>query len=471
MGDRPSSLAAERAIRRLRESDFPLTSLDLAHDVLALRLGDEGTATHILTSAFAGDPRLVYEGGHWQRVAQPANADAGGSADPPEPDVAFVLVEGSRPAPRAPFRLTAVVAARRSRGEIVDACGGETAAFAAGHNVPSLVRGLLAGARAVVHAPPGGLGALEAWLEDVLDEPVSLALLARRRAGLPREHSVEDLAARLNLGVVVGDDPLRRIELLPACFDALRRAGEDWEALTSSLRATGPSLPWSRYAFTRDDLRELPPAPGTYRFYDLDDKLIYVGQSKNLKRRLASWFRDGAAVTSRPREIAERVHRYEVRPTGSGLEALLREASQIRRDAPETNTKRDVHPRGARADRLASMLILEPAEAPWVVRAWLIRDGRLVDSVPLGKRGGGLKRIARTLESDFFDPRAGPRSTRSRPVDVEIIARWLAEHRDDVVAFDPTHLRTAEEVVARLEWFLARGSLREPEGSPILPRG
>jgi len=434
-------------------------------------VGDEERATQLLASAFAGDPRLGYEGGHWRRVAHAADADAAGAQTPHEPDVTFVLVEGCRPAPRTPFRLTAVVAARRSRGEIADACGGEIDALVPGHRMQAMVRGLLAGARAVVHAPPGGLAALEAWLEDVLDDPMPLALLARRRAGLPREHSVEDLAARLNLGVVVGDDPSRRIELLPACFDALRRAGEEWDALEASLRATGPTLPWSRYAFTRDDLRELPPTPGTYRFYDLDDKLIYVGQSKNLKRRLASWFRDGATVDSRPRAIAERVHRYEIRPSGSGLEALLREASQIRRDAPETNVRRDVHPRGARAERLASMLILEPAEAPWVVRAWLIRDGRLVDSVPLGRRGGGLKRIGRTLESEFFDPHAGPRSTRSRPVDVEIIARWLAEHRDEVVAFDPTHLRTAEEVVARLEWFLARGSLREPEGSPILPRG
>jgi len=116
------------------------------------------------------------------------------------------------------------------------------------------------------------------------------------------------------------------------------------------------------------------------------------------------------------------------------------------------------------------MLLIEPAEAPWVLRAWLIHDGALVDTVPLGPRGGGLARIARVLDRAFFDPRPGPVAARARAVDVEIVTRWLAEHRDRVVAFDPTHLRSTDEVVARLRWFLERGSLHDGEGAPILPR-
>ena len=171
-----------------------------------------------------------------------------------------------------------------------------------------------------------------------------------------------------------------------------------------------------------------------------------------------------------PVAIVESVHRFEVKPSGSSLEALLREAAQIERDDPERNVQRAVHARSERAARLRSILILEPAEEPWVLRAWLIREGQLLDSVPLGPRGGGLRRIERVLQDEFFDPREGPRSARSRPIDVEIVARWLAEHRDKAVAFDPTHLKTTDEVVSRLRWFLERGALSDPEGSPILPR-
>ena len=56
-------------------------------------------------------------------------------------------------------------------------------------------------------------------------------------------------------------------------------------------------------------------------------------------------------------------------------------------------------------------------------------------------------------------------------MDVELVARWLKDHGDKAVAFDPTHLRTTDEVVARLRWFLEHGELREGDGSPILPRG
>jgi len=297
-----------------------------------------------------------------------------------------------------------------------------------------------------------------------------LALLARRRLHRPALRDLEEIAAALSLSAIVSDDPASRIELLPACFDALRPPGEPWTETAAACHAPRTELPWMRYAFSRDDLRALPPVPGTYRFYDLDSKLLYVGKSKNLKRRLSAWFGDNAPRGLRGQAIVEAVHRFEVKPSGSELEALLREASQIRRDLPASNVQRAVHPRRGRRSRLRSILILEPAEAPFLLRAWLIREDQLLDVVPLGPKGGGMKRIERVLRDEFFDPREGPRSGRARPIDVEIVARWLSEHKDKAVAFDPTHLKSADDVVLRLRWFLERGALHDPEGSPILPR-
>jgi hypothetical protein len=465
---RPSSLVAERAVRYLRESGAPASSTRLARELLTLSVGDESQATLVLDTAFGDDPRLAYDGGAW-RIAPPAAVEAGIAA-PPEPDVAFVLVEGAREAKHAPLRLTAISAVRRRGDQVVAACGGALALWPPGSALREELRALLDGAHVVLHAPPGGQAAVEGWLEEPLDDPLPLSLLARRRRGAPARQSIEELAASLGLAVRVEDDPAQRVEIVPACFDALRQRGEPWSSLAEACRSGGPALPWARYAFTREDLRAVPPVPGTYRFYDPDEKLLYVGKSANLRRRLAAWFKDDGPRSARVRALVEAVHRFELRPSGSELAALLREAAQIRRDLPERNVQREVHPRGARAARLGSILILEPAEAPWTLRAWLIRDGRLLDAIPLGPRGGGLKRITRVLEGSFFDSRSGPTSARAREVDVELIARWLGEHRDKAVAFDPTHLRTADEVVARLRLFLDRGTLVDPEGSPILPR-
>lgn len=471
MNKRPSSVVAERAVRYLHSSGKPASSIRLARELLTLSVADEHQATLVLSAAFVGDERLVYDDGAW-RPAASVVAKAPGTAVPPvpQPDIAFVLVLGARPAPGAPFAMTAVAASRRRGETIVAACGGASSSPAIAPLLKAQLRALVEGARVVLHAPPGGVGALESFIEEPLVDPLPLPLLARRRLHKPALHSLEDIAGALSLSALIDDDPMHGIEILPACFDALCEPGETWDEIVAACRAGRENVPWPRYSFSRDDLRALPPTPGTYRFYDLEGKLLYIGKSNNLKRRLAAWFADDAPRSLRARAIVDAVHRFEFKPSGSDLEALLREAAQIRRDEPERNVQRTVHVRGERAARLRSILILEPAEEPFILRAWLIREGQLLDVVPLGPRGGGLRRIERVLQDEFFDPREGPRSARSRPIDVEIVARWLAEHRDKAVAFDPTHLKTADEVVVRLRFFLEHGALSDPEGSPILPR-
>lgn len=467
MSRTPPSLVAERAVRYLRDAGAPVPSVTLAREVLAVRTSDEEQATRVLGTAFSGDPRLVYLPGGW-RPAPPAAAVP---AAAPAPDLAFVLVEAVREAPRARLTLVAVAVARRRGDEIVAAAGGELARWSPPHALREEVRRILRGARPVVHAPPGGLSALEEWLDEPLEDPLPLPLIGRRRTGIAAGHAVADLAARLGLAVRVDDEPSGRIDLVAACFDALKRPGETWEDLLSACRGDVHAVPWPRFAFTPEDVRSVPSEAGTYRFFDVEDKLLYVGKSRNLKRRLSAWFRDDARRSARARAIVDAVHRFDLRPSGSELQALLEEAAQIAKEAPSANVQRQIHPSSARASRLTSILVLEPAEPPWVLRAWLIREGQLLDAIPLGPRGGGLARIARILENEFFSPRPGPRSARARPVDVELVARWLSEHRDKAVAFDPTHLKTSEEVVERLRWFLDRRDLSDPDGSPILPRG
>jgi hypothetical protein len=94
--------------------------------------------------------------------------------------------------------------------------------------------------------------------------------------------------------------------------------------------------------FTRETLDELPEDPGIYRFYAKEGGLLYVGKSKCLRRRVASYFRP-SDPDSRRAERLRAVHRLEVETTGSELEALLLEQREIRGRRPAWNVQVEVN--------------------------------------------------------------------------------------------------------------------------------
>lgn len=465
------SLVAERAVRYLTNRRAPVASVEMARAVLATRVSDESVARSLLESAFAGDPRLVYEDGTWRAVAGAVRAKQPRTPAPSaESDRVLLVIEGERPARGRRFSIRSVCVVRVEEGAVVAACGGDLAPGRSGRRLRRAVLELVEGAVPVIHDAPGAIASLEAWLGETLPPPISLRRLGQLRLGLRRDHSFAELAAKLGVGWRETDDPADLAEALEACLGRLRRPGETLDELRLATAAGAPSIDWSRFAFDREFLKRLPPGPGVYRFYDGEGKLLYVGRSSNLRRRVWSYFVEGTSRTPRVQALLDAVHRIEIEPSGSDLEAVLREAAIISSRGPRRNVQRRVHPDSARAARLGSMMILEPAAPPGVLRAYLIRDAQLLEKVAVGPGRRGLRRLERILEDRFFSYRPSPSSARETQVDVELVARWLAEHRDRAVAFDPTDLPSARQVILRLEWFLSGAPLMDPTGLPTLPR-
>lgn len=469
---RPASLVAERAVRYLSEQPDPVDSVEMARKILATQVSDELTARKVLEAAFGGDPRLTYRNGAWRRVTPERSKTTEDrlASEAREPDRVLILLAGRRQAPGQPLRLTTVAAVRLEEGAVVSACGGDPAPGPGGEQLRRALLEILRGAVPVLHDPPGALPALERWLDEPLESPISLRELGRARLGLKAGHDLETLAGKLGLRFRASEDLLDQAEVLDGCLRGMTREGEGLEDLRAAADRGAPPLDWSRFAFGREFLRSVPRVAGTYRFYDAQERLLYVGKSKNLHRRIGSYFRAGGPRPAGIQALLESLHRIELEPVGSDLEAMLREAALIRRKKPERNVQRRLHARGGRWDRLRSILILEPASSPWVLRAYLLRDGFLVARVAVGPRGAGLRRIERVLEDHFFSVPSGPTAPAGSEVEVEVVSRWLAANRDQVVAFDPTDLGSAKEVMNRLRWFLERGSLLDPDGTPILFR-
>jgi len=458
-------------VRYLRQCGEPIDSRRLARELLSTSSPDEPTARQVLEAAFVGDPRLIYGSAGWglSEAAPPRRATTR-RPGPAEPDRTLIFAKGEPPLPDKPYRLISVSVIRLRGEEVLAACGGDAMAGPSGNRLRRAVRETLEGAIPVIHDAPGALKALDEWLEEPLELPVSLRRLGSERLGLPAVHRLEDLAAKLGMIFRDVDDPLELADTLDTCLQSLRNRGESLQELRVAQQRGAKPIDWSRFSFTREYLRRVPHAPGTYRFFDNQGKLLYVGRSKNLHQRLHSYFREGPRRTPRVQRLLDSLYRVEFEQTGSALEAILHEAKQIARRKPSHNVQRRVEPRQGRAARLRSILILEPAAPPSVLRAYLIRDGRLLDRVAIGPRGGGLKRIQRLLDDHFFSAPDGPSATTGPDLDVELVVRWLAENRDHVVAFDPTDLHSTREVVERLRWFLLHGSPFDSDGSPILSR-
>ncbi len=87
----------------------------------------------------------------------------------------------------------------------------------------------------------------------------------------------------------------------------------------------------------RSKIDSLPMAPGIYRFFAEDGKLLYVGKAKNLRERVWSYTTNSASHGNKTLDLIRHARDVRVEVLGSELEAALEEASAIRAEKPPYN--------------------------------------------------------------------------------------------------------------------------------------
>ncbi|HET7663440.1 MAG TPA: excinuclease ABC subunit UvrC [Rhodanobacteraceae bacterium] len=96
--------------------------------------------------------------------------------------------------------------------------------------------------------------------------------------------------------------------------------------------ADAPSPTFDGKAFVRN----LTTSPGVYRYYDADDKLLYVGKAANLKKRVGSYFLR-PRMEPRIAAMVAQIARAEVTVTRTATEALVLESQLIKSLKPHYN--------------------------------------------------------------------------------------------------------------------------------------
>ncbi|MDR2488049.1 MAG: excinuclease ABC subunit UvrC [Desulfovibrio sp.] len=87
----------------------------------------------------------------------------------------------------------------------------------------------------------------------------------------------------------------------------------------------------------KPDLSFFPVAPGVYLYKDSAGRILYVGKAKRLRHRIASYFRDESSLSPKTRTMLRASSGIDILRTSTEKEALLLEASLIKKHRPRYN--------------------------------------------------------------------------------------------------------------------------------------
>ncbi len=422
----------DRLHREMLASDRVWSSEEIAREVLKI-VSDASRADRLVGAVLGGDTRFVRDGVSWRARAARA---------PSLESSAFLLCDlppANTGGTVTPLCLRAWVPVGVRTGPIVE-----------------------------IGIDGTGLEAAEGILEGRVAVSATAAAARRRLHSLERTHALPavsermlDLAAVLRLvgealpGPLSSPEPASSEERLGATAAALERvlalfgtlSLDEIEAKIEGSIRTRP-VDFSRYAFTRSDLDRIPERPGVYRFIGEGETLLYVGKSRDLRRRIGSYFRPLAADHQRRGRLLEAIRSLEWEAVPSELEALLIEAETIRLANPSFNQQLAIHAEVAESpaadgdigfvlcegDPESVSLFLLRRRIPWArgrlprtsasaaveaatrcVRAWEVGEIRPAEGIltPMDPEGRTLvnrylrlhrDRIDRLRVSDFPDP-------------------------------------------------------------------
>jgi len=88
-----------------------------------------------------------------------------------------------------------------------------------------------------------------------------------------------------------------------------------------------------------EKIRQLPHKPGVYLMHDKDQKVIYIGKAKSLRKRVSSYFRHSGFASPRLRSLVNSIADISVIRTETEAEALIIEARLIKKYKPFFNVE------------------------------------------------------------------------------------------------------------------------------------
>lgn len=158
--------------------------------------------------------------------------------------------------------------------------------------------------------------------------------LSRKLFPQERKHNLDAVIARHGLHCSSRHRALDDARVLGDFLTKIRR-NLSHQTVENAVRQhlKQPSLP---SGLSESNIKAIPEGPGVYRFYDAENRLLYVGKSVNLKQRVMSHF-SGDHRSPKGLRISKQLHRIDWSETAGELGALLLEAEQVKQLNPIHN--------------------------------------------------------------------------------------------------------------------------------------
>ncbi len=141
-----------------------------------------------------------------------------------------------------------------------------------------------------------------------------------------KSYSLSNLIQRFGLVIKDRHRALDDAWATAQIFTMIMQSGA-YEGTVNNFIAMGIKASNLPQGITMEDILKLPEGHGVYYFRNLQNTLIYVGKSKNIKSRIAQHFTDHTAKSSK---IRQSTHTLDFVETGNELAALIRESIEIR---------------------------------------------------------------------------------------------------------------------------------------------
>lgn len=446
-----------RLLDFLGEHPRGVTPAEVAREILKLA-GPAGTILGLAESALRDVGATPDKEGRWRLVDRPTirHVAVAGVCTGPYPgldqllDVAAVEVEATGPA-REFASLVRPVSLPHARAR--DLLGPHAPALSSAPGlaeVRPVLDPLIRGARLI------GMGDTDTATASYLSRlpgieagagPLKLGRVLRRLGHIGRGDSLALSAERFDHPLPANPEPIDRARATAAIFAA---------CLEREIPVDAPLPPPEAFDFTgmevdRDLLAELPARPGIYRFYDRDGELLYLGKTKDLRRRVSGYFAHRGRRRRLYADMMERLHRLDWEETGSEIKALLLEMHLIGIHTPPFNVQRVVHRRRALP---RDAVIFLPGREDGEVEILMLREGAPVGSVSSDRRARGMREVRRALRRAYFSPAPAEPEKAA----LAITSTWLRGAEDSVNLIDIDDAAGIDDAARRI-----RSALTDPE--------